>query len=365
MQSPSNTLEPIVYSLVQKYQTVEDLNPLLQTLFRSAPQKDLFTTVAQYDYDVLKSRSQNLAHHEINAYQKAYCILMENEDDRIGGLEIYVEKILGIDQVEDGDKEEWLAKGVAVRALLAHVSQPSLSPSPSNITAQQPHVTFPSSPTPTALKTPNPTDTEDAKLTKLYKTYRTARSDFLSIPTTSTKPSPNTNSPNLFNPSATTSLHQTERTKAAKFLRDTIENLIQYLKTQDHSSSAQGSKDSKRHREEMVEELGLTLRVAKQVAEEGSGGRKRRFDLGVLGGGGVPLGPKRVRGAGGRRGGEEVVRGGGVRGGRGGGYGSVRGSHIGGRSLHPLRLALPQSQSDVVHRRGGMTDDDVWRSSQK
>jgi len=124
-QSPSTTLEPIVHSLVQKYQSVEILHPFLQTLFESGPQKTLFTTVAQHDYDVLKSRSQNLADHEISSYQKAFCILMENEDDRIGGLEIYVEKILGIDEVGKGDKEEWLPKGVAVRALLAHGTSPT------------------------------------------------------------------------------------------------------------------------------------------------------------------------------------------------------------------------------------------------
>lgn len=69
-----------------------------------------------------------------------------------------------------------------------------------------------------------------------------------------------------------------------------------------------------------MKELHETLRVAKEVAEVGSGGRKRRFDL--VGGGGQ-------RGVGEKRG---WVRGGGrgaVRGGmRGGVRDSVRGGFV-------------------------------------
>lgn len=123
-QSSTTPIEPLVHSLVQRYQSVEILHPILQTLFESTEQKILFTAVTQHDYDVFKSRSQKLADHEINAYQKAFCVLMENEDDRVGGLEIYVEKILGVDGGdkggEEGEEGEWVAKGVAVRALLAH-----------------------------------------------------------------------------------------------------------------------------------------------------------------------------------------------------------------------------------------------------
>jgi len=61
--------------------------------------------------------------------------------------------------------------------------------------------------------------------------------------------------------------------------------------------------------EGLMKELHKTLKVAKEVAEVGSGGRKRRFDL--VGGG--------LRGWG-------VMWGGGVwGGGRGGGRGGVRG----------------------------------------
>lgn len=107
-----------------KYQHLEVLHPLLQNLFESQVKKELFTSVMQHDHKMLMTRSQRLEDHEVNAYEKAFCLLMENEDDGIGALEIYVEKILGVGEVEgcardeEKEKEEWMLKGVAVRVLL-------------------------------------------------------------------------------------------------------------------------------------------------------------------------------------------------------------------------------------------------------
>lgn len=121
-------VEPYVQTLVLKYQHLEVLHPLLQNLFESQAKKELFTSVMRHDHKMLMTRSQRLEDHGVNAYEKAFCVLMENEDDRIGALEIYVEKILGVGEVEgcardeekekEKEKEEWMVKGVAVRALL-------------------------------------------------------------------------------------------------------------------------------------------------------------------------------------------------------------------------------------------------------
>ena len=93
-----------------------------------------------------------------------------------------------------------------------------------------------------------------------------------------------------------------EKTTAAKFLRDTVENCLQYL-TATTRAGAEGEGEGG---EGLMEELRQTLEVAKEVAEVGSGGRKRRFDLVAGGGSG---------GSAGRRGGWT----------RGGGRGGVRG----------------------------------------
>lgn len=115
-------LEALVQSVVSKYQNIEILHPLLEKLFESSAQKELFTSVTQHDYNQLMTRSQKLEDHEVNVYEKAFCVLMEREEDRIGGLEIYMEKILGVGDGEgwkgEEEREAWMMKGVAVRALL-------------------------------------------------------------------------------------------------------------------------------------------------------------------------------------------------------------------------------------------------------
>ena len=136
--STPTPLEPVVATLVSKYQHIEVIHPLLQKVFESPTQKDLFISVMQHDYNRLITRSQKLEDHELNVYEKAFCLLMQNGEDRIGGLEIYVEKILGIGVgtgegcASEQGKEAWMMKGVAVRALLergklvlAHLVGPS------------------------------------------------------------------------------------------------------------------------------------------------------------------------------------------------------------------------------------------------
>ena len=86
-----------------------------------------------------------------------------------------------------------------------------------------------------------------------------------------------------------------ERTKSAKFLRDTTENCLSYLETRGSlppgDTSNDGvilvSEDSK-----IVDEMKLTLQTAIKAAEEGSGGKKRRFDDDWTN---VPQGPATMR----------------------------------------------------------------------
>lgn len=72
-----------------------------------------------------------------------------------------------------------------------------------------------------------------------------------------------------------------ERTKSAKFLRDTTENCITYIASRQISSSEGGQinimsmLDGGQAR---VDEMRSTLQEAKKAAEAGSGGKKRRFD---------------------------------------------------------------------------------------
>ena len=73
-----------------------------------------------------------------------------------------------------------------------------------------------------------------------------------------------------------------ERTKSAKFLRDTTENCLAYMaakQTQSGGFHCDGT---------MLNELRATLEETIAIAEQGSGGKKRRFDENWEG---VPKGP--------------------------------------------------------------------------
>ena len=66
-----------------------------------------------------------------------------------------------------------------------------------------------------------------------------------------------------------------ERTKSAKFLRDTTENCLAYIAAKQTSSA---DSESATCDGDLLDELRATLEETIAIAEEGSGGKKRRFD---------------------------------------------------------------------------------------
>ena len=81
-----------------------------------------------------------------------------------------------------------------------------------------------------------------------------------------------------------------ERTKSAKFLRDTIENCLTYVAAK--QSRLEGSKEASCDGK-WLDELRSTLDETIAIAEQGSGGKKRRFDENWEG---VPQEPAKMRG---------------------------------------------------------------------
>jgi hypothetical protein len=101
-------------------------------------------------------------------------------------------------------------------------------------------------------------DEENETPKRLFLTYLTAKNDFHAI-----------------------RLKGLERTKAAKFLRDTTENCIAYIASRENSSSGTESINLNIEivmGQATLDEMRSTLQEAKLAAEAGSGGKKRRFD---------------------------------------------------------------------------------------
>lgn len=71
-----------------------------------------------------------------------------------------------------------------------------------------------------------------------------------------------------------------ERTKRAKFLRDTTENVMDYIKLMQSSAMATNDASSKETQglTRKLSELRFTLNQAAEVANTGCGGKKRRFE---------------------------------------------------------------------------------------
>ena len=106
----------------------------------------------------------------------------------------------------------------------------------------------------------------DEKFKRLFIVYQTARKDFDATPAKTL-----------------------ERTKSAKFLRDTTENCLAYMAAKGNGPGAQFTCDG------MMNELRVTLEETIAIAEQGSGGKKRRFDENWEN---VPQEPSRMRGRG-------------------------------------------------------------------
>lgn len=118
------------------------------------------------------------------------------------------------------------------------------------------------SPTPNLPR--NSGDQDDQKFKRLFFIYDRARKDFEATPAKTL-----------------------ERTKSAKFLRDTTENCLAYIAAKQSQPGAEVTCDG------LLHELKSTLEETIAIAEQGSGGKKRRFDENWEN---VPQEPAKMRG---------------------------------------------------------------------
>ena len=109
-------------------------------------------------------------------------------------------------------------------------------------------------------------DSGDEKLKRLFIVYHRARKDFDATPAKTL-----------------------EYTKSAKFLRDTTENCLAYIAAKQARPGVEVTCDR------LLQELRATLEETTVIAEQGSGGKKRRFDEDWEN---VPQEPVRMRGRG-------------------------------------------------------------------
>ncbi|KAL9126619.1 MAG: hypothetical protein Q9217_004357 [Psora testacea] len=283
MSPPHATSEDKVSDLVNRYRSAQDLHPFVANLLQSAEFERIFRDALQHENFIIRQRSQDLADNEITIMQKAFALLFENDYTHHAAIALWVEEVLGINAIPAVYRPHVLTSVVRTKSLIldrledyrpadapGHIFSVSNRGTLQGFAEEAPFTSEKSWPSqddvPSVVaklrKKHSPFEPrgDDEKLRRLMDIYYKARSDFHSTPSKSL-----------------------DRTKAAKFLRDTIENCLTYIEAKHvpirtngytpRSSYVKGAVD-----QAMLVELRSTLAETTAIAEKGSGGKKRRFD---------------------------------------------------------------------------------------
>lgn len=279
MSASYSNLDSKVCDIINSCRSTNVLHPAVVELCQSPEFEQIFWSSLNQDLHVICQRSQVLAHVEITAIQKAFAILMEKKEDHIRAVELYVDEILGLKFVSGADKATTLNAMIQTRhsilgrnCALPSSSQSVLSDhkpvsealfvsdgSEWSRTSDLPHIAEEQDEklfgAKMSGKSASRSKDGDEKLKRLFIVYHKARRDF-----------------------DATSAKTLERTKSAKFLRDTCENCLAYIAGVAAKRTQTGGSKSEATCDGMLDELKATLEETTAVAEKGSGGKKRRFD---------------------------------------------------------------------------------------
>lgn len=106
-----------VLELVLHYEAIEVLHPVISEILET-PQFAIFEKSLEHELKLISSRSKLLADHEISIVQKAFMVLMDNPEHRVGAVELYVQEIIGLRLIVGKEKEEALQTAVNARNLI-------------------------------------------------------------------------------------------------------------------------------------------------------------------------------------------------------------------------------------------------------
>lgn len=316
MSEARSKSETKVLELVDHYRRIDLIHPLISDLSEVSPGLvDMFRKLLKHESFIIRSRSQDFRDNEITIVQKAFVILFENDDGSVPAIELWINEILGINQIPEETRRHIFSAAIRTRVAALdrtydffdyvrkgpqtvltnhytclglqeyqnadqhpHYSHSApeafatakdhnvITSKPTNATttkAEDRNKSHSNMPKTTASYEMQPfvidtagdlslkAQASDPKLKRLLDMYQKTKKDFES-----------------------TDPKGIERTKSAKFLRDTVENCLSYLNTKEkHPSNSRAIVE-----DPMVEELKSTLAQAAAIVQKGSGGKKRRFD---------------------------------------------------------------------------------------
>lgn len=125
LQRPVQNGESSVQDMVTKYRKTKALHPIVSRICESPNNQDILRKSLQYDLSLIRGRSSRLDDHEISIAQKAYMLLMQNREDRLGGIELYVQEIIGLYYVDVTESLACLQTAMKTRDIFLHCMNPS------------------------------------------------------------------------------------------------------------------------------------------------------------------------------------------------------------------------------------------------
>ena len=108
-------LDSKVSDTVNSYRSVDTLHPIVTELCQLPDFKQDFWNCLNQDLHVICQRSQAFLHGEITIIQKGFFILMQNKEDIIPAIDLYVNEILGLKFVPDTERTKTLNKIIQTR----------------------------------------------------------------------------------------------------------------------------------------------------------------------------------------------------------------------------------------------------------
>ncbi|PLN82088.1 hypothetical protein BDW42DRAFT_85675 [Aspergillus taichungensis] len=275
--------------LIRRYAQTTQPSPVLTDILRSTRESSLLVSALRRQVSLIKCRSSDPRDNQVTVYDKALMELSRSGDDprHLGALELYLTEYWGIVPIapfvqsmdvagECAEAQEVFARKYDTdlnkttpndnsnkkkkKRTRAH-TRPSTSPAERRLTSPHHHHHHHHHPNSsnnnnqvTHSNPQPPNDEVQNRITRLLSTYQTAKDDYFG------------------------SLQQSDMVSmdAARFLRDTAENTLRYLR----------SNELAEENVELITELEYTFAAARDKATALSGGRKRHFDEGDDGGGG-------------------------------------------------------------------------------
>ena len=257
-----------VNSIIHKYGGISEIHPLIKALNKDDKSRLMLVAVIEHEYDFIRTRSQDLDDHEITAAQKAFANLLDDNKD--AAIHIYVEEILGLKITPDTEKASIIQSSIEIRAALLDgrsldISTAQTRSTLTNHTANSTRQSTPTAASPeasastTRAQSPSQDITSAAKLATWVNTLSRLE-HHLETGTTE------------FREAEAGTYNQREK---AKFVRDTIDNLVDYINTL--RTTAQLSLGNDFYQDKLV-----ALRELRQEANnkvlQGYKGNKRPFE---------------------------------------------------------------------------------------